>query len=113
MLRTDSLKTVDILYRVDPGIVSAYFAQAVQGIPSVLTVKEKNEYMIRLLEVIERQSEGDGESYAQQLKELFAAVDQEAVPERQPVLETAVEKVLIHIKEGQKFFHVLAGCQCH
>ena len=56
--------------------------------------------MIRLLEVIERQSENDGESYAQQLKELFAAVYQEAVPERQPVLEIAVERVLIHIKEG-------------
>lgn len=93
-------KTIDILYRVDPGIVSAYFAQAIQGIPSILTLKEKNEYIIRLLEVIERQSENDGESYAQQLKELFAAVYQEAVPERQPVLEVAVEKVLIHIKEG-------------
>ncbi|KAF7977752.1 hypothetical protein HWV62_2842 [Athelia sp. TMB] len=93
---TDSLirkRTIDILYRVDPGIVSAYFAQAIQGIPSILTLKEKNEYIIRLLEVIERQSENDGESYAQQLKELFAAVYQEAVPERQPVLEVAVEKM--------------------
>lgn len=102
LICTNSLQTIDILYRVDPGIVSAYFAQAIQGIPLVLTIKAKNEYMIRLLEVIERQSEADGESYAQQLKELFAAVDQEAAPERQPVLETAVEMVLIHIKEGEQ-----------
>lgn len=98
--QTDSSQTIDILHRVDPSIVSAYFAQAIQAIPSTLTVKERNERITRLLEVIEIQSVEDGESYARQLKELFLAVDDDAIPERQPVLEVVVEKVLLYINKG-------------
>ena len=66
-----------------------------------MSVKDKNEYAIRLLEVLEIQCGGDGELYARQLRDLLGAIDQEPTPERQPVLENIVEIVLLYIKNGE------------
>jgi AP-4 complex subunit epsilon-1 len=81
--------------------VGSYFAQSSQSIPSDLSVKDKNEYAIRLLEVLEIQCGEDGELYARQLRDLLGAIDQEPTPERQPVLENIVEIVLLYIKNGE------------
>lgn len=68
----------------------------------MLSVKAKNEYAIRLLEVAEVLCGGkDGLMYAQKLGEIFGAVERDAVPERQPVLEQALEKVLFFIKQSK------------
>jgi AP-4 complex subunit epsilon-1 len=71
--------------------------------PSSLSFQDKNEYAIRSLEVAEIQCGEDGEFYARQLKYLFAAVEHDVAPERQPVLESVVEKVLLYIKDGECF----------
>ena len=86
--------------------MDSYFFQSLQGIPAALAVKDKNEYVIRLLEVVDIQCGEDGEFYARQLKDIFVAIDQVAAPERQPVLENVVEKVLLYIKNGE--FHTCA-----
>ena len=86
--------------------MGSYFAQAIQGKPSSLSVKGKSEYAIRLLEVLEVQCGVDGELYARQLKDVFAVVEQDPTPERQPVLENVVEKVLLYIKNGESSVHV-------
>lgn len=66
------------------------------------SVKAKNECAIRLLEVAEVLCGGkDGQMYAQKLGEIFGAVERDAVPERQLVLEQALEKVLLFIKQSR------------
>jgi AP-4 complex subunit epsilon-1 len=95
-----------VLHRVDAGIVGSYFAQAMQGKPSNLSVKDKNKYAVRLLEVVEILCGIDGELYARQLKDIFAVVEQDPTPERQPVLENVVEKVLLYITNGEYSVYV-------
>ncbi|KIM91944.1 hypothetical protein PILCRDRAFT_108 [Piloderma croceum F 1598] len=101
-------KTLHVLHRVDAGIVGSYFAQAMQGKPSNPSVKDKNRYAIRLLEVVEILCGMNGELYARQLKDIFAVVEQDPTPERQPVLENAVEKVLLYITNASSIFRI--GC---
>jgi AP-4 complex subunit epsilon-1 len=96
-------QTLNILFQVDTGIVGSYFVQSVQDIPSALPVKEKTEYAVRLLEIVEIQCGQDGEAYARQLKNLLAAVEHDAAPEHQLVLEGIIEKVLLYIKNGGFF----------
>jgi len=91
------------LHRVDAGIVGSYFSQSIQSIPSTLSIKEKNEHAIRLLDTLEIQSGEDGELYAGQLKDILAAVEQVPSPERQPILENVVEKVLLYVNNGGYF----------
>jgi AP-4 complex subunit epsilon-1 len=94
-------QTLHVLHRVDVGIVGSYFAQVMQGKPSNLSVKDKTRYAIRLLEVVEILCGMNGELYARQLKDIFAVVEQGPTPERQPVMENVVEKVLLYIKNGE------------
>lgn len=95
-----------MLHQVDPGIVSAYLTQSCAK-SFALPIKEKNEHAIRLLEAAEVQCGEDGEFYARQLKELFIVIDQEASPERQPILDNVVEKVLLYVKEGEDFLYTV------
>lgn len=65
-----------------------------------MSVKDKNEYAIRLLEVLETQSGEDGEVYARESKALLERL--EAIPPTDhPVLEAAVERILLYIREGE------------
>lgn len=83
--------------------MGSYFAQSLQSIPSTLSVNDKNEYTVRLLEIVEIQCGEDGEFYAQQLKDLCAAVERDSAPEHQPMLESVIENVLPYIKNGGCF----------
>ena len=98
---TYTTQTLNILHRIDASIVDSYFAQSLQSIPSALSVRDKNKYAIRLLEVVEIQCGEDGELYARHLRDLFVAINQDASPEPQPVLESVVEKVLLYIQKGE------------
>ncbi|KAJ7874720.1 armadillo-type protein [Mycena olivaceomarginata] len=61
-------KTLGILNSIDLNI-------SLQTLPADLNLKGISEYTTRLLEVIELQTEGDGELYAQQLTELFTQME--------------------------------------
>ena len=67
----------------------------------MLTLKAKNKHAIRLLDVAEVLCGTDGQMYAQKLREIFGAVERSAVPERQPVLDEALENVLLFIKQSR------------
>jgi AP-4 complex subunit epsilon-1 len=87
-------QTLRILQRVDPNIVESYYSQSLKAIPPGLSLKDRNEYVTRLLEAIEIMSGQDGEVYAKQLKNLFKVVEDDTLQASPPVLESAVELVL-------------------
>ncbi|KAF9467306.1 armadillo-type protein [Collybia nuda] len=100
-------KTLLILNRVDLNIVGSFYSQTIQSLPTELSTKDKNEYAIRLLEVLEVQSGEDGETYARQAKALLECL--EVVPPMDyPILEVAVERILLYIREAGASFRV--GC---
>lgn len=63
--------------------------------PSGLSARALGEYTSRLLEVLETQSEGDGELYAKLIIELFAQISVHSV------VESAVETILPYIRLGR------------
>jgi AP-4 complex subunit epsilon-1 len=98
------MQTLLILNRVDQNIVTSFYVQTIQSFPAELSVQNKNEYTIRLLEVLETQSGEDGEAYARESKDLLERL--EAVPPTdQPVLEAAVERILLYVRECESFYH--------
>jgi hypothetical protein len=92
------------LDRIDSNIVASYYAHSLQTIPSGLNIRDKNEYVTRLLEVLEIQAGEDGELYARLVKDLFGKSDAALLGEDPFVLENAVEMVLLHIRNGEYSF---------
>ncbi|KAJ7124951.1 armadillo-type protein [Mycena epipterygia] len=101
-------KTLGILNRIDLNIASAYYSQSLQTLPSDLNLTGISEYTTRLLEVVEIQTEGDGELYARQLGDLFAQMEARSPRYAQLVVETAVEMVLLHLRNAATSFQI--GC---
>ncbi|KAJ7350295.1 armadillo-type protein [Mycena albidolilacea] len=101
-------KTLGILNSIDLNIVNSYYSQSLQTLPVDLNLKGISEYTTRLLEVIELQTEGDGELYAQQLTELFTQMEARSPRYAQLVMESAVEMVLIHLRNAPMPFQI--GC---
>ncbi|KAJ7188509.1 armadillo-type protein [Mycena filopes] len=101
-------KTLAILTSIDPNIVHSYYSQSLQTLPADLNLSGLGEYTTRLLEVIELQAEGDGEQYARQLVDLFAQMEARSPRYAQLVMENAVEKVLIYLRNGTNSFQI--GC---
>ncbi|KAG6862341.1 hypothetical protein C0995_016039 [Termitomyces sp. Mi166 len=89
--------TLRLLHRVDPSIASIYYSQAVQNIPSGLSVTDLNERALRFLEVITVQSGEDGELYARELKDILLGLEQASF-DGQPVLEAIVDEVLTYTR---------------
>lgn len=87
------------LWRVDQTIVESYYARALQG-------QLSDEPLPRLLEIADIISGGDGEAYAHQLKSILRAVEGEEPPNKRPVLQDAVEELLIRIHTGTYLAHV-------
>ncbi|KAK0195897.1 armadillo-type protein, partial [Armillaria mellea] len=102
-------KTVKILNKVDPDIISAYYAQSVQALPAEMPYKNKVESTWRLLEVLQVQFAGDGEQYARQVLELFRHVESVGPSDSQRVLDVAVEKVLSFIRDGISMFQIASS----
>ncbi|KAF8170253.1 armadillo-type protein [Mycena galopus ATCC 62051] len=101
-------KTLRILNSIDPNIVTSYYSQSLQTLPPDLNLKGISEYTTRLLEVIELQTEGDGELYAGQLAELFTQMEARSPRYAQLVVESAVEMVLFHLRNAPMPFRI--GC---
>jgi AP-4 complex subunit epsilon-1 len=89
---------MEILNRIDRGILSAYYTQALQSIPKGLTIMGQNAFVVRLLEIPGIQHKLDGEEYARGVKEIFAQLETRLGEGRGPILEDAVEVVLIYIR---------------
>ncbi|KAG6866640.1 hypothetical protein C0991_000750 [Blastosporella zonata] len=99
---TDSLvrqMTLKLLSRVDLGIVTSYYSQVIQTIPSGLSVSNLNSYGLRIIEIIDAQAGQDGELFAQELKTLLLRLE-EASLDGQPILEAVVDKVLTHVRHA-------------
>lgn len=96
-------KTLKVLHSVDPVIVGTYYSQSVQAMPLALPINAKNEYVSRLLEIVEMQYADDVEQYAKQVKDLFAVVEGEdqGRTEGLPVLESSVERILNQVKQSK------------
>ncbi|KAJ7782899.1 armadillo-type protein [Mycena metata] len=101
-------KTLAILNSIDPSIVNSYYSQSLQSLPADLNLNGIGEYTTRLLEVVELQTEGDGELYARQLGDLFAQMEARSPRYAQLVLENAVEKVLLFLRNAASSFQI--GC---
>jgi AP-4 complex subunit epsilon-1 len=96
---SECIQTLRLLNRIDTNIVASYYSQLAQNIPSNLSVAGKNDHALRMLELLEAKSGEDGEFYAQELISLF--VQLEGAPSTgTPVLETAVESVLLYLRNG-------------
>lgn len=97
--------TLKLLSRIDSNIVASYYSQALQNIPSTLSVVGKNNYTVRMLELLEIKSGEDGELYAQELTNLL--VQLESVPPADAsVLESAVERVLVCLRNARIDFRI-------
>ncbi|KAJ6602168.1 armadillo-type protein [Mycena sp. CBHHK59/15] len=105
MIRKKTLRTLN---RIDFNIVDSYLSQSLQSLPTDLSLKGISEYTARLLEVIEIQADGDGETYARQLGNLFAQMEARSPRYAELVLENAVETVLHHLRNATTPFQI--GC---
>ncbi|KAJ7502817.1 armadillo-type protein [Mycena galericulata] len=101
-------KTLQILNRIDLNIVHSYFSQSLHTLPNDLNSSGISKYTTRLLEVVEIQTEGDGELYARQLGDLFAQMEARSPRYAQLVVESAVEMVLLHLRNAPTSFQI--GC---
>lgn len=67
-----------------------------------LSLSDKNEYVSRLLEVIDMQDANDVDQYARRLKDLFSVVEgrEHGLTEDLPVLDLSVQRILNGIRES-------------
>ncbi|KAF9268806.1 ARM repeat-containing protein [Marasmius fiardii PR-910] len=90
--------TVRILNRVDNNVVGSYYTRSLRQMPPGLSSAYKTEYVCRLLEIIEIDSQGDGEQYAREVQEVLQHVYSVTTEDKEAVLEVVVENVLSHIR---------------
>ncbi|KAL1756265.1 hypothetical protein FB107DRAFT_274085 [Schizophyllum commune] len=131
-LLSHTSSTLTILNKIDGNIVSTYYVQSVETMPSDLPLPAREAYVGRLLEVIETQCYDEGEAYANAVLDLLrklsalstaastsssspvpsGSVDLSATVKpaagRPLVLESVVTAVLEHIRFGKANFRV--GC---
>ncbi|KAF8444709.1 armadillo-type protein [Boletus edulis BED1] len=95
--------TIKILHSVDPVIVETYYSQALRSLSPSLTLSDKNEYVARLLEIINVQDANDVDQYARRLKDLFSVVEGEEHGQMEdlPILDLSVERILNGIRERE------------
>lgn len=92
-------KTLKLLSRIDSNIVASYYSQALQTIPSTLSVNGKNNHAVWMLELLETKSGEDGELYARELVSLLDQLEN-MPPTGAPVVEPVVERVLLCLRDG-------------
>ncbi|KAI9569737.1 armadillo-type protein [Boletus coccyginus] len=93
--------TLQILHSVDPIIVETYYSQALHNLLSPLSLSDKNEYVLRLLDIIDLQDANDIDQFTMRLKDLFSVVEgaERGPTEDLPVLDFSVERILNGIRE--------------
>jgi hypothetical protein len=88
------------LSRIDPAIISSYYTQALNAIPSITSVINKNDHAARILELVEIKSREDGELYAQEVINLLVQLENIPLAGDSPVVEPVVEGVLLCLRNG-------------
>jgi hypothetical protein len=83
---------------MDPDVITSYYSQSLQGLPTTLPADSLNQYVTRLLEVVEIQSYGDGETYASQLKALFKILEDKSINQSPFLLDGATEMILTFVR---------------
>lgn len=99
-------KTMEILNRIDSNILSAYYTQALQSIPTGLTIMGQNAFVVRLLEIPGIQHKLDGGEYGRKVKEIFAQLETRLGEGQHRILEDAVEVVLVYIRTSDLSFRL-------
>ncbi|ESK91045.1 ap-4 complex subunit epsilon-1 [Moniliophthora roreri MCA 2997] len=92
--------TVKLLNQIDSNIIASYYSRSLQQIPANLPPSHRAEYTCRLLEILELESGGEGEHYAREIEQLFQRVYSVNTEDKEVVLDSAVEKVLICIRQA-------------
>lgn len=77
--------------------MESYYAQLLEGQLPVASEHGSDELLPRLLEIADIISGDDGEAYAHQLKSILKAVEGDEPANKCPVLQDAVEELLIRI----------------
>ncbi|PCH37830.1 ARM repeat-containing protein [Wolfiporia cocos MD-104 SS10] len=96
-------KVLRILQRVDGSITEGYYSRMLQGnvAPEVVDVDELSR---RMLEVIETVCNGNGELYAQHVKNMLQTLEGDAGKGKRRVLQAAVEDILVYIRNASDSF---------
>ncbi|KAI8989666.1 ARM repeat-containing protein [Trametes punicea] len=105
LIRKQTLRT---LWRVDQTIVESYYARALQGELPISSQQGSDEFLPRLLEILDVIAGDDGEAYAHQLKIVLKAVEGDGPLNKRPVLQEAVGEVLNRMHSGDSSWR--SGC---
>ncbi|KAF8348155.1 armadillo-type protein [Amanita rubescens] len=97
-------KTLSILNGVDQNIADAVYARLLQSLPPNANNRMRNECIVRLLEVVNTKTAGDGESYARGVAELFASIEN-ALSDLS-VSEAGVDRILSYLQYSSDMFQV-------
>ncbi|KAM6502418.1 Armadillo-type fold [Amanita muscaria] len=89
------IKTLQVLMAVDPNILDTVYARLLQALSHETNIKKRDEYITRLLEVVNTKTADNGELYAQMVMELLSSSD--GALDMTPISEAAIEKILSHL----------------
>ncbi|KAF8621531.1 hypothetical protein AX15_007703 [Amanita polypyramis BW_CC] len=97
-------KTLTILMEVDQGILDAIYIRLLQSLSPDADSKTRDEYVVRLLEVVKTKAVNDGGAYARYLVDLFTSF--EGVLGASFVSEVAVENVLSYLQYSDQMLQI-------
>ena len=84
--------------KIDPVIVTAYLSRCFEGLKGGFEITTLNAFAVRLLDVVEVITADDGEKYGQGVRDLLSRLSADGIMDRPRVLESVVERVLLHIR---------------
>jgi len=84
---------------VDPNILDTIYARLLQALSHEANMKTRDEFVTRLLEVVNTKTTDNGELYAQMVMELLSSAD--GTLDMTPISEVAIEKILSHLQYGK------------
>jgi AP-4 complex subunit epsilon-1 len=91
-------QTLNVLYKVEPGIVVSYFSRMLESVSSAVTMDVKAGYSLRMLQIAEVLSGENGEVYAQYLIRVLKTIEGEDTGGK--VIQEVVEYALTYIRTG-------------
>jgi hypothetical protein len=107
--RLTPTQTLTLLARIDPAILSTYLTHILSSLPASsssqspatpMDLATLNVLAVKLFDIIELLTTEEGDRYAQGVKEVLGRLDEaQGTPGKKKVLQGAVEKVLVHVRE--------------
>ncbi|KAF6760075.1 hypothetical protein DFP72DRAFT_94829 [Ephemerocybe angulata] len=94
--------TLNLLAKIDTAILATYLNRIMDGLGPGLDIATLNAWASLMLETVAVLSSEDGESFAQGVKEILKRLGE--VLDRPRVLQSAVEKILLHIRASTSDF---------